>query len=184
MVRVGLVTCAVVFTVMLFIPMPLRKGEAIHAPQDLTQEVGTARVVARHPIAAFASIEPDRRVEVPAPPLPQTDDLLSPIIVSAPPVVAAEAASDAAPAAKPGPKSLPPREPDFYRVTSAKAALRAGPSSENRKLATLRAGDTVDVLTSFDGKWYFVRLADGQTEGYLEQSDVARADPAAVSLGQ
>jgi hypothetical protein len=180
MVRVGLVTCAVVFTVMLFIPMPLRKGEAIHAPQDLTQEVGTARVVARHPIAAFASIEPDRRVEVPAPPLPQTDDLLSPIIVSAPPVVAPDAAS----AAKPGPKSLPPREPDYYRVASAKAALRAGPSSENRKLATLRAGDTVDVLTSFDGKWYFVRLADGQTEGYLEQSDVVRADPTAVSLGQ
>ena len=181
MVRVGLVTCAVVFTVMLFIPMPLRKGEAIHAPQDLTQEVGTARVVARHPIAAFTSIEPDRRIEVPAPPLPETADLLSPVIVSGPPVVAPDAH---APASQPEPKAMPGREPDFYRVTSAKAALRAGPSGDTRKLAVLGAGDTVDVLTSFDGKWYFVRLADGQTEGYLEQSDVARADTAAVSLGQ
>ncbi len=181
MVRVGLVTCAVVFTVMLFIPMPLRKGEAIHAPQDLTQEVGTARVVARHPIAAFTSIEPDRRIEVPAPPLPGTADLLSPVIVSAPPVVAPDAP---APASQPESKAMPSREPDYYRVISAKAALRAGPSGDTRKLAVLGAGDTVDVLTSFDGKWYFVRLADGQTEGYLEQSDVAKADTAAASLGQ
>jgi len=172
MVRVGLVICAVVFTVMLFIPMPLRKGEAIHAPQDLTQDVGTARVVARHPIAAFTSIEPDRRVEVPAPPLPQTDDLLSPVIVSGP----VDATPEATAVSPPGPKSNPPHAQALYRVSHGEAALRAGPSRDNCKLATLGAGDTVDVLTNFDGKWLYVRLSDGRTEGYIEQADLTPAD--------
>lgn len=157
---------------MLFIPMPLRKGQAIHAPQDLTQDVGTARVVARHPIAAFTSIEPDRRVEVPAPPLPQTDDLLSPVIVSSP----VDATPEATAVSPPGPKSIPPRAQALYRVSHGEAALRAGPSRDNRKLATLGAGDTVDVLTNFDGKWLYVRLADGLTEGYVEQADLTPAD--------
>ena len=181
MVRVGLVTCAVVFTVMLFIPMPLRKDGVTGVQLEAAQLVGEARVVARHPVAAFTSIEPDRRIEVPAPPLLATADLLSPVIVSGPPVVAPDAP---APASQPEPKEMPARKPDYHRVTSAKAALRAGPSDATRKLAMIGAGDTVDVLTSFDGKWYFVRLADGQTEGYLEQSDVAKADTAAASLGQ
>ena len=172
MVRSGLVICAVAFTVMLFIPMPLRKGEAIHAPLDLTQDMGGARVVARHPVAAFTSFEPDRRVEVPAPPLPETTALISPVIVSGPVAATPEAAA----VSPPGPKSIPPRAQALYRVSHGEAALRAGPSRDNRKLATLVAGDTVDVLTSFDGQWLYVRLADGRTEGYVEQADLTPAD--------
>lgn len=157
---------------MLFIPMPLRKDGAIDVPLNVTRDMGGGRVVARHPVAASTSIEPDRRVEVPAPPLPEAAALISPVIVSGP----VDATPEAEAVGPPGPKSIPPRVQALYRVSHGEAALRAGPSRDNRKIAMLGAGDTVDVLTNFDGKWLYVRLADGRTEGYVEQADLTPAD--------
>lgn len=72
-----------------------------------------------------------------------------------------------------GPPKLPA---ELYRVTMPLAELRAGPSPFERSTARLVSGDRVVVLTRFAGRWFFVRLADGKTEGYLDATLLSPAD--------
>lgn len=163
MVRSGLGICAAVFAVMLLIPMPLRPvsgGAAAPVPVVADLPAPQKRVGVPRVVHAFANIPAESLMEVPAPPAPLTVALEAPAPLGA-----------AAPSAEGQLADTPP--PERYRVAVPTTELRAGPSLRDRVTEVLSSGDTVAVLTTFDNRWFFVRMLDGRAEGYVDQEALA-----------
>ena len=186
MVRWGLGICAVVFTVMLLIPVPLRPGagERGHAearaadtrPNNLPVSQGLSPVAAPRAGTALMSLPDSGPVEVPAPAMPDLASITALTTPDAPPEVLPDVAAkktDLIPALAVL-KAKPRKE--FYEVTAGTADLRAGPSSRERSILQLDHGERVELLSRFADRWFFVRLADGKTEGYLDATLLSPAD--------
>jgi hypothetical protein len=156
MVRLGLGMCALAFAVMLLIPVPMaRVSKTLATPRAVLVSIRPegrvgAPVVDHSPL----TLAGDTHVEVPA---PQRFEGLS--------EVSSFGATVEEPAA-----------PLVYRISAPRAALRAGPDLRERALARLNIGQTVEVMTAYDHQWMFIRLPDGQTEGYVNKSDIEAAE--------
>lgn len=156
MVRLGLGVCAVSFTVMLLIPVPMARVGVPVSPSPFMAATSRADGPIGAPAdrPAWTSLAPDTRVEVPAPRLFTGLSDVSSFGVT----------TEAAPA------------PTIYRIAAPRAALRAGPAVGEREIGRLKIGERVEVLTIYDQSWLYVRLADGTTEGYVNETDLAPAN--------
>lgn len=181
MVRWGLGICAVGFTVMLLIPMPLRPGgngraetpvrQTVEKPSQSLSPVAPPRAGAS--LMSLPDAAPD---EVPTPAMPAIESIAATVAPVLLPTSAQQPPDDKAGrvlALSVRPARTPP---EVYRVAAAGAVLRAGPSALERNLAELAAGERVEVLSRFADRWFFVRLADGSTEGYLDATLLSPAD--------
>lgn len=181
MVRWGLVFCAVVFTVMLLIPMPLRQGGSSHASvvagRSLSGDRELSPVAAPRAGAALMSLPDAVPAEVPVPMMPAELQSVAATAAPAIPAMSPPAAEDDKTGVVPALAiRLPKAPPEAYSVAAAQAELRSGPSSLERSTAKLARGDRVEVLSRFADRWLFVRLADGKTEGYLDATQMSPAD--------
>jgi hypothetical protein len=112
------------------------------------------RIGAPPSLQHWASLEIDTRVEVPAPQL-----FVGLSEVSSFGAVTEEGAA-----------------PTAYRITAPRAALRAGPALREREIGRLNIGQRVEVMTSFDREWLYVRLLDGKSEGYVHETELEPAN--------
>jgi hypothetical protein len=181
MVRWGLGICAVVFAVMLLIPVPLRPDRHGHADAPASQFTkhglpNLSPVAPPRAGAALLSLPEQFAGEVPAPAMPEVANIASipaPIIPFATLPEPAGGHTHLVPAKAVAPAKV---RPEVYRVTVQRAELRAGPSIRDRGISLLSDGDRVEVLSRYADRWFFVRLADGKTEGYLDATLLSPAD--------
>lgn len=156
MVRLGLGICAVLFTLMLLIPVPMAR---IGTPVRLTSGATVTtrpdgRIGASANLQTWTSLPQDTRVEIPA---PQAFVGLH------------EVSSFAATA--PGPETAA----TLFQVIAPRAALRADPAPNARVIGRLKIGQRVEVLTRLERDWPYVRLLDSKTEGFVSMSDLEPA---------
>lgn len=181
MVRWGLGICAAVFAVMLLIPVPLRPDRHGHADApalQFTKQGLPSLSPAAPPRAGAALLSLPEQVagEVPAPAMPKVANIASipaPIIPVATLPELPDGHTHPVPAKAVARAKL---RPEVYRVAVQRAELRAGPSALERGTSLLAAGDRVEVLSRYADRWFFVRLADGKTEGYLDATLLSPAD--------
>lgn len=182
MVRWGLGFCAVLFTVMLLIPVPLRPGANEHGraeartAENLPVSQKLSPVAAPRAGAALMSLPDSGPAEVPVPAMPEVENIaiaaeVAPSLDLMPKVSAEKAGLNPALAIL---KDKPRKE--FYQVTASAADLRAGPSPRERSTLQLAKGEKVELLSRFADRWFYVRLADGKTEGYLDATFLSPAE--------
>jgi len=159
MVRWGLIVCAVLLAVMLFVPVPMapaaRNLTAASATDSGTEFLG--RVGTPPSLGRWPDLPPDSPEEVPAPRISTSVNEVSSFSTAF--------SRDAA--------GAPPR---FYRIANRSAILRAGPDDADRAIFTLHNGQMVEALTSYQQDWLFVRVSNGLTEGYANRADLIAAN--------